>query len=87
MWRQWKTPRRRRAVLLKLGVRPRLATESEKLPLLRSRHCALRLIYLEFELVRDESRNAFHHPLTRPLAAYADIAIIGVAQVAVAASL
>ena len=24
MWRQWKTPRRRRAALLKLGVRPRL---------------------------------------------------------------
>jgi RNA-directed DNA polymerase len=25
MWRQWKTPRRRRAALLSLGVRPRLA--------------------------------------------------------------
>ncbi len=25
LWRQWKTPRRRRAALLKLGVRPRLA--------------------------------------------------------------
>ena len=25
MWRQWKTPRRRRAALLQLGVRPRLA--------------------------------------------------------------
>jgi len=25
MWRQWKTPRRRRAALLELGVRPRLA--------------------------------------------------------------
>ena len=24
MWRQWKTPRRRRAALLELGVRPRL---------------------------------------------------------------
>ena len=25
LWRQWKTPRRRRAALLQLGVRPRLA--------------------------------------------------------------
>ncbi len=25
MWRQWKTPRRRRAALLELGVHPRLA--------------------------------------------------------------
>jgi RNA-directed DNA polymerase len=28
MWRQWKTQRRRRAALLKLGVRPRLATNT-----------------------------------------------------------
>jgi RNA-directed DNA polymerase len=28
MWRQWKTPRRRRAALLSLGVRPRLATNT-----------------------------------------------------------
>jgi hypothetical protein len=28
MWRQWKTPRRRRAALLKLGVRPRLASNT-----------------------------------------------------------
>ena len=28
MWRQWKTPRRRRAVLLELGVRPRLASHT-----------------------------------------------------------
>ena len=39
--------------------------ESEKLPLLWSRHRALRFIHLEFELLRDESRDAFHHPLTR----------------------
>jgi RNA-directed DNA polymerase len=25
LWRQWKTPRRRRAALLELGIRPRLA--------------------------------------------------------------
>src|SRR5713101_1648730 len=28
MWRQWKTPRRRRATLLELGVRPRLASNT-----------------------------------------------------------
>jgi len=28
MWRQWKTPRRRRAALMALGVRPRLATNT-----------------------------------------------------------
>ncbi len=61
--------------------------EPEKLPLLRSRHRALRLIHLEFELLCDESRNAFHHPLTRPLAAHVEVAIIRVAQVAVSASL
>ena len=27
LWRQWKTPRRRRAALLQLGVRPRLASQ------------------------------------------------------------
>ena len=30
MWRQWKTPRRRRAALLALGVRPRLATNTAR---------------------------------------------------------
>ena len=28
LWRQWKTPRRRRAALLALGVRPRLASKT-----------------------------------------------------------
>src|SRR5438445_8916529 len=28
MWRQWKTPRRRRAALLGLGVRPRMASHT-----------------------------------------------------------
>ena len=28
LWRQWKTPRRRRAALLKLGVRPQLASNT-----------------------------------------------------------
>jgi len=28
MWRQWRTPRRRRAALLELGVRPRLASNT-----------------------------------------------------------
>ena len=28
LWRQWKTPRRRRAALLELGLRPRLASNT-----------------------------------------------------------
>jgi RNA-directed DNA polymerase len=28
MWRQWKTPRRRRAALIELGVGPRLASNT-----------------------------------------------------------
>src|SRR5579864_6435581 len=28
LWRQWKTPHRRRAALLQLGVRPRLASNT-----------------------------------------------------------
>jgi hypothetical protein len=28
MWRQWKTPRRRREALIELGVRPRLASNT-----------------------------------------------------------
>jgi hypothetical protein len=58
-----------------LGLWTSTKAESEKLPFLWSRHCALRLIHLEFELLHDESRNAFHHPLTRPLAAHVDIAV------------
>src|ERR1017187_6303552 len=42
-------------------------------PFLRSCHRTLRLIYLELELLRDELRDAFHHPLPRPLAANVDI--------------
>src|SRR2546425_1849857 len=35
----------------------------------RSRHRTLRRVYLELEPLRDESRNALHHPLTCTLAA------------------
>ena len=61
--------------------------ESEKLPFLRSCHGALGLIYLELEVVRDESRDALHHPPTRLLAAHVDIAIIGEAHIAMSATL
>src|SRR5260370_36689018 len=60
--------------------------ESEELPLLRSRHRTLCLVHFELELLRDESRDALHHPLTCPLASYVDVAIIGVTNVAVSAS-
>src|SRR5664279_821687 len=41
-------------------------TKPEELSLLRSRHRALRLIYLELEPLSDEARNAQHHPLSHP---------------------
>src|SRR4030095_10717197 len=44
-------------------------TESEELPLLRSRHRALLLVNLELESLRDESLATVHHPLTRSSAA------------------
>src|SRR5439155_21399470 len=50
-------------------------TESEKLPFLRSRHRALLVVHLELERLRDESRDALHHPLTRPFAANVDVAV------------
>ena len=43
-------------------------TKPEELSLLRSRHRALRLIYLEFESLSDEARNVHHHPLTHAFA-------------------
>ena len=46
----------------------------EKLSLLRTRHRTLCLIHFELELLSNESRDAFHHPLTSPLAAHVDIA-------------
>ena len=54
--------------------------ESEKLPLLRLRHRTLRLIDRERERVRDESRDALHHPVTCPLAANVDVAVVGVSN-------
>jgi Phage integrase, N-terminal SAM-like domain len=38
-------------------------------------HCTLRFVYFELEFVRDEARDALHHPLTGPLAAHVDVAI------------
>jgi len=61
--------------------------ETEKLPLLRSCHGTLGLIYLELKFVRDESRNALHHPPTCPLAVHVDIAIIRETNVAMPAAL
>src|SRR6266699_1418497 len=58
-----------------LDLRTSRKAESKKLPLLRSCHRTLRLIYLELELLRDELRDALHHPLPRPLAANIDITV------------
>src|SRR6266700_7815380 len=73
--------------MTRLSSGPGSKAEPEKLSLLWSCHCALRLIYLELEFVRDESRNALHHSLTGLLAAHVDVAVIGVAGIAVSAML
>jgi hypothetical protein len=44
------------------------------------RYRTLSLILLELELLRDESRDALHHPLTGPLAANVDITIIRISH-------
>src|SRR5437867_12377368 len=77
MLKPFQSFRRNRA----LDLRTFGKAESEKLPFLRSRYRALRLIHLEFELLRDESRDAFHHPLTRALAANVDVAVVRVANI------
>src|ERR1022692_4251493 len=54
--------------------------EPEKLPFLRSCHRTLRLIYLELELLRDELRDALHHPLPRSLATNVDVTVVRISN-------
>jgi hypothetical protein len=70
-----------------LNLRTVGKAESEKLPFLRSRYRAFRLIHLEFALLRDESRDAFHQPLPRALAANVDVAGVRVANIAMSPAL
>src|SRR5262245_53426070 len=52
-----------------------------------SGHCTLLLVYLELELCRDESREAFHHAFSRPTATNVDITVVRIPCKAQAASL
>jgi len=70
-----------------LDLWTRCKAEPEKLPLLRSRHRTLRLIYLELELLRNELRDALDHPLPRPLAANVDITIVRISNKAMTSAL
>src|SRR6202042_3149993 len=70
-----------------LDLRTSREAEPEKLSLLRSCHRTLRLIYLELELLRDELRNALHHPLPRPLAANVDITVVRISNETMAPAL
>src|SRR5271155_3464299 len=63
-----------------LDVRPSRKAEPEELPFLRSCHRTLRLIYLELELLRDEARDALHHPLTRAFAANVNVTVVRIAN-------
>jgi hypothetical protein len=49
--------------------------EPEKLSFLWSRHRTLRLVHLELEPLGDESRDALHHPATRPFGANVDVTV------------
>src|SRR5262249_54839519 len=75
--------RRNRALDLRAGRE----AESEKLSVLRSRHRTLGRIDRELELFRDEARHAVHHPLTRPLAAHVDVAVVRVPNKAMSPAL
>src|SRR4029077_7123942 len=70
-----------------LDLRTDRKAESKKFPFLRSCHRTLRLIHLELELLRDELRNALHHPLPRPLAANVDITVVRVSNETMAPAL
>src|SRR5262249_56882575 len=70
-----------------LPPRPRRKAEPEKLPLLRSRHRTLRFVHLELELVCDESRDAFHHPLTRLFAPNVNVTVVRVTNKTVSPAL
>src|SRR5437667_1873457 len=83
MLKPFRSFRRNRA----LDLRTVGKAESEKLPFLRSRYRTLGLIHLEFELLRDESRDAFHHPLTRALAPNVDVAVVRVANITMSPAL
>ncbi len=61
--------------------------EPEKLSILRSRHRTLGRIDRELELRSDESRDAVHHPATRPFAADVDVAVVRIADKAKSPSL
>src|SRR5215207_5816386 len=70
-----------------LDVRTDRKAEPEELPFLRSCHRTLCLFYLELELLRDEARDALHHPLTRSFAADVNVTVVRIANKAVSAAL
>src|ERR1700730_17639269 len=47
------------------------------------RATALFVVYLELELLRDEARDALHHPLARAFAANVDVTVVRIANKAV----
>src|SRR5580658_3012080 len=73
--------------ITRLTSGPALKLNPRNFRSLRSRHRALCLVYLELELLRDESRNALHHPLPRPFAANVEITIIRISNEAMAPAL
>ncbi len=62
------------------GLRVAAEAESQKLPLFRSGHCALRLVHLELQSTCEKTSDIRHHPLSRPLAADIDVAVIRISH-------
>src|SRR6266403_5460265 len=69
-----------------LDVRTSREAEPEELSFLRSCHRTLCLVDLELELLRDEARDALHHPLTRAFTANIDVTVIRIANKAMSAA-
>ena len=66
---------------------PAREAEPQKLPLLRSATALFASFTLSLSFLRDESRDALHHPLPGPFAADVDVAVVRVSHEPVPASL
>src|SRR5262249_30901315 len=80
-------PRNDRRRDASLGLSCDREAKAKERSLRRPSHGTLRAVDLEFESACDEGREALHHSLPRALATHVDIAVIGVANEPVAASL
>src|SRR5882724_1827322 len=60
----------------RFGILVVAEAEPQELPLSWSGHRTLGLVHLKLEPSREEARDIRHHPLSRPLAADIDVAVV-----------